>query len=96
MSDDDWDVEETEIPTIGAPKVASKWDDEDQDDDVKVSFGFHLIYFLQDSWDAESDDEKKVEPVKKASPPPPKKKTTLQQKLAARKEQEQAEAVKRL
>lgn len=35
MSDDEWDVSDSEVP-VPAPKVSSKWADEDADDDVKV------------------------------------------------------------
>lgn len=102
MSDDEWDVSDSEVP-VAPQKVASKWDDEDvEDEDVKVEELTTVLEILtktllwkqlQESWDAESDDDSassksKTESSKKSSPLPPKKKTTLQQKLALRKEQE--------
>ncbi|KAJ3306568.1 Eukaryotic translation initiation factor 3 subunit J [Kappamyces sp. JEL0829] len=79
-SDDEWDKSDTEPVALSAAKVAaSKWADEDVSDGE-----------VKDSWDADSDEEKKpAVPAKKASPPP-KKKTQLQQKLAERKAAEQA------
>lgn len=35
MSDDDWDVSDSEVPPPPV-KVASKWADEDVEDDVKA------------------------------------------------------------
>merc|ERR1711983_187162 len=48
MSDADWDAEDYEPPKATAavtPRVADRWEGEDEDDDVK------------DSWDKESDEE---------------------------------------
>jgi len=48
MSDADWDAEDYEPPkatSVVTPRVADRWDGEDEDDDVK------------DSWDKESDEE---------------------------------------
>merc|ERR1712004_374545 len=48
MSDADWDAEDYEPPKATSavtPRVADRWDGEDEDDDVK------------DSWDKESDEE---------------------------------------
>lgn len=36
MSEDEWDMSDSEVPVV-TPKVASKWDDEDvEEEDVKV------------------------------------------------------------
>ncbi|KAJ3271494.1 Eukaryotic translation initiation factor 3 subunit J [Terramyces sp. JEL0728] len=75
MSDEDWEREDITPPAT----VASKWDDEDADDDVK------------DSWDADSDEDK---PKPKVAAPV-KKKKTLAQKIAEKKELEEQEALAR-
>jgi len=40
MSDDDWDVSDSEAAAVPPQKIVSKWDDEDADEnDVKVERG---------------------------------------------------------
>ena len=34
----DWDADDFEPGEAGAPKVSDKWEGEDEDDDIKVTF----------------------------------------------------------
>ena len=34
----DWDADDFEPGEVGAPKVSDKWEGEDEDDDIKVTF----------------------------------------------------------